>query len=50
MLYYYYTLPPFGTQGVEGYAKAVELTFFYALVWSIGATVDEDSRKCVILF
>jgi len=36
--------PP--TEG-EGAAKLVELSFFYALVWSLGATVDEEGRKTI---
>ena len=29
----------------ENYARMVETWFVYSVVWSIGATVDEDSRK-----
>ena len=29
----------------EGYARMIELWFLFSLMWSIGATVDDDSRK-----
>lgn len=31
----------------EGAAKLIELSFFYALVWSLGASVDEQGRKVI---
>ena len=29
----------------ENYQKMLELWFLFCLIWSIGASVDEDSRK-----
>ena len=29
----------------EGYGRTIELWFLFCLMWSIGATVDDDSRK-----
>jgi len=37
------------TEG-EGATKLIELVFYYALVWSLGATFDEEGRKAIDVF